>query len=48
MSKALKLIGLLFLPVAVIIFMFTLLGGKSGRNGKSPFLHEYDEQNIYG
>ncbi len=48
MSRALKLIGLLFLPVAVIIFIFTLLGGKTGRNGNSMFLHEYDEQNIYG
>lgn len=48
MSKAIKLIGLLFLPLAVIIFILTFLGNKPGKNAKDFFLHEYDEQNIYG
>lgn len=48
MSKAVKLIGLLFFPVAVIIFVFAFLGGRPGKDGKHLFLHEYDEQNIYG
>lgn len=48
MSKIVMVIGLLFLPVAAIIFVFVLLGGKSAREGKSLFLQEYDEQDIYG
>ncbi len=48
MSKIVKLVGILFLPVAVIIFIFAFLGGRAGEKGKDLFLQEYDEQNIYG
>ena len=48
MSKFLKVIGLLFLPVAAIIFMFALFNGKPAKRGKGLFVQEFDEQNIYG
>ena len=48
MSRLVKVIGLLFLPVAAIIFLFAMLSGKSRKNGKSIFVQEYDEQDIYG
>ncbi len=48
MSKLVKLIGLLFLPVAVIAFVVALFYGKPGKNRKSFFIQEFDEQNIYG
>ncbi len=48
MSRLVKMIGLLFLPIAAIIFLFALLGGKQRKNGKSVFVQEYDEQDIYG
>ncbi len=48
MSKFLKVIGLIFLPVAALIFVFALLNGSAGKSGKGFFIKEYDEQNIYG
>jgi hypothetical protein len=48
MNKFLKIAGLLFLPVAAIVFAFALLNGGAGKRGKSFFIKEYDEQNIYG
>lgn len=47
MSKALKLLGLLFLPVAVIVFALAMFYGRTNKNGKNFFVKEYDEQNIY-
>ena len=47
MSKALKLLGLLSLPVAVIVFAFAIFHGRTNKNGKNFFVREYDEQNIY-
>jgi hypothetical protein len=48
MSRVVKVIGLLFLPVAAIVFLFAMLGSKSGKDEKSTFVQEYDEQDIYG
>ena len=48
MSRIVKVIGLLFLPVAAIIFLFAMLDGKSSKTGKSTYVQEYDEQDIYG
>ncbi len=48
MSKVLKLLGLLFLPIAVLVFVFAIFYGRTGKSGKNFFLQEYDEQNIYG
>lgn len=48
MSKFLKILGLIFLPVAALIFVFALLGDGTGKHGKNFFIKEYDEQNIYG
>ena len=48
MSKLLKVIGLLFLPIAAIVLVFTILNGRTSKSGKSFFIQEYDEQNIYG
>lgn len=48
MSRIVKVMGLLFLPLAAIIFISYLLGGKSAREGKSFFIQEFDEQDIYG
>ncbi len=48
MNKIVKMIGLLFLPIAAIIFLAALLDGKAGKNRKKMFLQEYDEQDIYG
>lgn len=48
MSKFLKIIGLIFLPVAAVIFVFTFLNGNADKSGKGFFIKEYDEQNIYG
>lgn len=48
MSKLVKLVGLLFLPIAVIAFMAALFYGKPGKSGKGVFIQEFDEQNIYG
>jgi len=48
MNKFLKIVGLLFLPVAAIVFVFALINGGAGKQGKGFFIKEYDEQNIYG
>lgn len=48
MSKLVKLVGLVFLPVAVIAFAIAFFYGKPGKGGKSFFLQEFDEQDIYG
>lgn len=48
MSRLIKVMGLLFLPVAAIVVVFALLNGKTRKNGKSLFVQEFDEQNIYG
>ncbi len=47
MSKLIKVIGLLFLPLAALLFVFAFIA-KTGKNGKNVFVQEYDEQNIYG
>ncbi|MFZ1081376.1 MAG: hypothetical protein WAO19_05555 [Candidatus Kryptoniota bacterium] len=48
MSKFLKFIGLLFLPIAVVVFLFAILNGNANKSGKNFFIQEFDEQNIYG
>ena len=48
MSKFLKFIGLLFLPIAAVILLFAVLNGKTVKDGKSFFVQEFDDQNIYG
>ena len=48
MSKFLKILSLIFLPLAAIVFVLALLGGVAGKHGKNFFIKEYDEQNIYG
>jgi hypothetical protein len=48
MSRLIKVIGLLFLPVAALVFIFALLSGKAAKGGKGLFVQEFDEQNIYG
>ncbi len=48
MSKFLKILGLIFLPMAALVFAFALLSGGAGKHGKNFFIKEYDEQNIYG
>ena len=48
MGKLLKIVGLIFLPVVALAFVFTLLNSGAGKSSKSFFIKEYDEQNIYG
>jgi hypothetical protein len=48
MSKFLKILSLIFLPLAALVFVLALLGGATGKHGKNFFIKEYDEQNIYG
>jgi len=48
MNKFLKILGLIFLPVAALVVIFAALSGGTGKHGKSFFIKEYDEQNIYG
>ncbi|MGO9481015.1 MAG: hypothetical protein ACLP05_04435 [Candidatus Kryptoniota bacterium] len=48
MSKFLKFIGLLFLPIAALVFLFAILNSKAGKSGKNLFIQEFDDQNIYG
>lgn len=48
MSSLLKVLGLLFLPIAAFFFALAILNGKSSRVGKGFFIQEFDEQNIYG
>ncbi|HUI30962.1 MAG TPA: hypothetical protein VLX91_12175 [Candidatus Acidoferrales bacterium] len=48
MGKFLKIIGLIFLPIAALVFVFALVNGGSGKSGRNFFIKEYDEQNIYG
>ncbi|HEY9165383.1 MAG TPA: hypothetical protein VIS48_04420 [Candidatus Kryptonia bacterium] len=48
MSKFMKVVGLLFLPIAAILIVAAMLNGRAGKIGKGFFIQEYDEQNIYG
>jgi hypothetical protein len=48
MSNFMKVLGLIFLPLAAIVFVFAMLNGGAGKSGKNFFIKEYDEQNIYG
>jgi hypothetical protein len=48
MSKFVKILGLIFLPVAAIVFVFAFLSNNAGKSNRSFFIREYDEQNIYG
>ncbi len=48
MNRLIKVIGLIFLPVAAILFVLALLSGRDGKTGKNFFIQEYDDQNIYG
>jgi len=48
MSTFVKVVGLIFLPLAAIVLIFTMLNSGSGKSGRGFFIKEYDEQNIYG
>ncbi len=48
MNSFLKIVGLIFLPVALLVFLFAIISGGAGKQGKNFFIKEFDEQNIYG
>ncbi len=48
MNKIIKLVGLLFLPLAILIFVVSFFNTRTPRSGKGFFIQEFDEQNIYG
>lgn len=43
-----KLIGLLFFPLALLILIVSFMNARSSKPGKGFFVQEFDEQNIYG
>jgi len=48
MTKLIKMIGLLFLPVAAVVLIVTMFNARLGKGTKNIFIQEYDEQDIYG